>query len=208
MKQQIDSLKGQLGQQEAALKAAAQEKSAVESKVQQLVIEKEFGAQNERMMASMQDEIANLRVLLSEKEKEVAKISAEAQEAKRKEGAFWKKKTRGNAKAIDELIQKTQEKLDSISLENLTLKSENEKRVFEIQSLKKELEFLSSQKGSLEGEVKEFKNRCRDLEEELKASKSDNERQHREYETLSNRYKTAKSETKDFKREVDLVITS
>lgn len=208
MKHQIDSQKGQINHLDTLIKNLSQEKAALDLKYQQLLVEKELAVSSQKDVEALKDHNLQLKALISEKENEILKLCTVVEEEKKKQGAFWKKKRGNDIKALEEMIQKTQEKFEAMSFELITLKSEHEKKIYEIQTLRKELDFLTSQKGSLENEVGEFRNRCRDLEEELKISKSDRDRQLREYDTLSNRYRASKTECKDLKKEVDEVNSS
>lgn len=205
MKTQIDSQKNQIGNLEASIKSLSKEKSASETKAQQLLIEKELASIGQKDLEELKECNMNLKSLLTEKENELMRLGVAIEEEKRKQGAFWKKKRGNDIRTLEEMIQKTQEKFENLSLELLTLKSEHEKKLYEIQTMRKELEFLSSQKGSLENEVGEYKHRCRDLEDELKVTKSDRDKQFREYDTMSNRYRVSKTECKDLKKEIDEV---
>jgi chromosome segregation ATPase len=207
VKVQAESLKSHISALEASLKASQQEKAALEGSQLQLALEKERLFGSSKALEDAQEENSRVKGLLAEKDKEIARLEKKVEDEKKRTDKYRHTRRGKDLEALEEMIAKTSEKFESMSQELLTLKSEHEKKIYEVQTLRKELEFLTSHKTSLEGEVSEGKQRFKELEEELKATKTERERQHREYDTLTNRFKSAKSECKDLKKEIDDVKT-
>ena len=106
---------------------------------------------------------------------------------------------------LHRLLQQAEDKIEKVSLEFLTLKSDHEKVQKEADTIRQKLEFVSDQKSQVERALSDRKKAEEELESELRDYQTSRGNHQRELDSLNSRVKNSKNENRNLLKDNDLV---